>query len=163
MTTRVLNNSDHPAFKFLLEQSMNELQAKTAAHDAGWRLADSDWSVDQDKGEIVFTPPNGMVAIAPVQIIGTYNSVDGTWLWGWDNPSVDPALQSDALVVRDYGEKHEIEQLTTLKFACTQDDAWLLTALACKLCGAQGAYRGPADTTYIFMTFGDVRLQMNHQ
>lgn len=161
MSSHVRKNSDHPAFKFLLERSMNELQAKTAAHDASWHLAEADWSVDQDTGEIVFDAPNGVVATAPVQIIGTYNSIDGTWLWSWDNPSIEPELQSHALQVRDYGEKHEIDQLTTRKFACTEDDAWLLTALACKLCGAQGAYRGPADSTFIFMTFGAVSIQKN--
>jgi hypothetical protein len=137
---------------------MEELKAKTAAHDASWHLADADWNVDQDVGDIVFTTPQGIVATAPVQIIGTYNSLDGTWLWSWDNPSIEPALQGHALQLRDYGEKHGIAQLTTRKLACSEDDAWRLTALACKLCGAQGAYRVPADSTYIFMTFGNVTL-----
>lgn len=151
-------NGDHPAFKRLLAQSIEELRAKTAAQDATWHLGDSDWNVDQDTGEIVFTSPKGIVATAPVQIIGTYNTRDGTWLWGWDNPSVEPALQQHALEVRAYGEKHGVAQLTTRKLTCTEDDAWMLTALACKLCGAQGVYRGPADTTFIFMTFGVVTL-----
>jgi hypothetical protein len=30
--------------------------------------------------------------------------------------------------------------------------------VACKLCEAQGAYRGPSDTALVFMNFGDVQL-----
>ena len=137
---------------------MEELQAKTTAHDASWRLGQADWNVDQDNGEIVFTTPDGVTATAPVQIIGTYNSLDSTWLWAWDNSSIDVALQFHAGKVREYGFKHGIDELTTRKLQCTEDDAWMLTALACKLCDAQGAYRGPADSTFIFMTFGDVTL-----
>lgn len=155
---KATRSSNHPAFKFLLAQSMEELKAKTSAHDAAWHLGDADWSVDQDTGEIVFTTPDGATAIAPVQIIGTYNSVDSTWLWAWDNPSIDVALQTHASKVREYGFKQGIGELTTRKLKCTEDDAWLLTALACKLCDAQGAYRGPADATYVFMTFGEVTL-----
>jgi hypothetical protein len=33
-----------------------------------------------------------------------------------------------------------------------------MAAFAVKLCAAQGAYRGPAGSTYIFMTFGEVKL-----
>jgi hypothetical protein len=36
--------------------------------------------------------------------------------------------------------------------------AWEFTALACHLCDAQGAYRGPAGTALVFMTFGEVTL-----
>jgi hypothetical protein len=146
------------AFKTLLAQSMEELRLKTEAHDAGWGLGQADWNVDQDQGEIVFTGADGITATAPVQIVGTYNSEDGTWLWGWDHPSVVPALQEDAKRVRDYGCKHGIKRLTTRKLACTEDEAWELAALACKLCDAQGAYRGPAGTTFVFMTFGEVTL-----
>jgi hypothetical protein len=33
-----------------------------------------------------------------------------------------------------------------------------MTALAVKLCDAQGAYRGPSGSSYVFMTFGEVQL-----
>src|SRR5947209_19712354 len=35
----------------------------------------------------------------------------------------------------------------------SEDDAWQLTALACKLAGAQGGYRGPMGSTLVFVTF----------
>jgi hypothetical protein len=145
-------------YRQVVEQSMDELRLKTAAHDAGWRLGEADWSVDQDAGMIVFTRSDGVTATSPVQIIGTYNTEDGTWLWGWDHPSVVPALQDHAKQIRAFGEKHGIEKLTTKQLECDESEAWEFAALACKLCNAQGAYRGPAGTAMVFMTFGKVQL-----
>src|SRR5262245_7093313 len=147
-----------PDFDTLVAQSVQELRLKTAAHDAAWGLGGADWSVDQAQGEIVFTRTDGITATAPVQIVGTYNGDDDTWLWGWEHPSVVPALQEHARRVREYGLKHGIKRLTTRKLACSQDEAWELTALACKLCDAQGAYRGPAGSAFVFMTFAEVTL-----
>ena len=56
------------------------------------------------------------------------------------------------------GEEHGIAALTTRKLECDEAEAWEFTALACKLCDAQGGYRGPAGSTLIFMTFDDVQL-----
>src|SRR4051812_26144188 len=95
---------DDSEFRALIEMSMEELRVKTAAHDGAWDLASADWEVDQETGLIVFTGA-GVTATAPVQIIGTYNTLDGTWLWGWDHPSVLPALQEHAGRVRAYGEE----------------------------------------------------------
>lgn len=144
-------------FRALVERSMEELRLKTAAHDAGWGLGAADWAVDQDTGLITFTGKT-MVATAPAQIIATYNTLDGTWLWGWDHPSVEEGMAEHARQVHEYGKKHGLAALTTRKLACSEGEAWEFTALACHLCGAQGAYRGPAGTALVFMTFGEVTL-----
>ncbi len=146
------------AFQDFLEQCVAELTAKAGVHDATWHLSECSWSVDQDTGVIEFAHPDGLVATCPVQIVGTYNTADGTWLWGWDHPSVVAPLQEHAFAVRQYGEENGIDCLTTQKLACSQEQAWEFTALACKLCGAQGAYRGPAGSAFVFMTFGNVTL-----
>jgi hypothetical protein len=147
-----------PDYELLIQQSIEELRLKTAAHDATWHLGEAAWDVDQDAGEIVFTAPNGIAAVCPVQIIGTFNSLDNTFLWGWDHPSIEPPLRRHAEQVRAYGEQFNIEELITRKLSCSEQDAWKFTALACKLCDAQGAYRGPAGATFVFMTFGEVSL-----
>jgi hypothetical protein len=144
-------------FDTLIAQSMEELRLKTQAHNATWHLGEADWSVDQDQGQIVFEH-KGITATAPVQIVGTFDGDDSTWLWGWDHASVVPALQEHARRVREYGEDHGITRLTTKKLVCSENEAWEFAALACKLCDAQGAYRGPAGSAFVFMTFGKVTL-----
>lgn len=145
-------------YRDTVERAVEELRLKTAAHDATWHLGEADWDVDLDAGEVYFTAPSGIVATCPVQIIGTYNTEDGTWLWGWDHPTVDEPLGDHARRVEAFGEKHGIDLLTTRKLECTEDDAWEFTALACHLAGAQGGYRGPMGPTLVYMTFGDVTL-----
>lgn len=149
---------DPEELKVLIEKSKNGLAVVTAAHDATWQLGAADWSVDQDAGTIVFQSPKGLRAEAPVQIIGTYNTADGTWLWGWDHPSVLPALSANAKRLLEYGKQHGFARLTTRKLECSEDDCWELTALAFHLCEMNGAYRGPSGDVRVFVTFGEVRL-----
>jgi ribosomal protein L37AE/L43A len=151
-------NQPEPDFDTLVERSMEELRIKTAAHDGIWQLSKAVWDLDQDAETITFTSRNGMTATCPVQIIGTYNTADGTFMWGWDHPSVEPALQKHAKIVRAYGEQHGIALLTSPKIACGKDDAWQLTAFACKLADAQGGYCGPAGATLVYVTFGTPRV-----
>jgi hypothetical protein len=145
-------------FRALLDRSMEELLSKQAAHTAGWGLGTMDrWDLDQEDGRLVFTSTE-LTATAPAQIIGTYGIESGTFLWAWDHPSVLPTLREHALRVREYGEQHGIAALTTRKLQCEEFEAWEFTALACHLCGAQGAYRGPGGAALVFMTFGEITL-----
>src|SRR5215813_6288208 len=160
MTCLVQIQSDLPSdFSTLQRMSVEELAIKTRAHQEAWGLGKIDrWDLSQHTGELVFSLPDGMKAVCPAQIIGTYNSQDQTWLWAWANPSIDEKLRADALKVRKYGEEHHIDRLTKSKWKGTEDDAWAMAALAVKLCGEQGAYRGPSGATYVFITFGEVKL-----
>lgn len=146
-------------FLTLQKVSINELKLKTDAHRKAWGLGRTNrWDLSQDTGELVFSLPDGLKAVAPAQIIGTYNAADHTWLWAWANPSIDDKLKVDALKLRKYGEEHQIQRLTERKWVGTEDDAWAMVALAVKLCGKQGGYRGPAGSTHVFIAFGEVAL-----
>lgn len=148
-----------PELESLIDAAWEELQLKTQAHHAGWGIGDAEeWSIDQDEGDLVFTFADGMVARCPAQIVGTFDSKAGTWMWAWHNPSVVPALQADALALRKMGEEKGYAILTQPTWPCEEIDCWRMTALAARVCDRQGAYRGPAGTTYVFMTFGDVTL-----
>lgn len=149
-------------FATLQKMSMDELKLKTDGHRKAWGLDKTiRWDLNQESGDLIFSLPDGMKATCPAQIIGTYNSEDHTWLWAWANSSIEEELKVDALKVRKYGEEHHIDRLTTRKWVGTEDEAWSMVALAVKLCGKQGAYRGPAGTTYVFITFGEVKLNKN--
>lgn len=149
---------DPPEFEALITKASARVQALTEAHVGLFRLDEASWAVDQDEGTITFTNSKGIRATAPVQIIGTYNTEDGTWLWGWDHPSVVPALAEAAATVKAYGDEHGVSDLVTRKLACSEDRCWAFTAVACELTEAQGAYRGPAGPALVFMTFGAVKL-----
>ena len=152
-------NGETPEFKALLENSMAELRAKTTGHQVGWGLGKSNrWSLDQSLGDLIFTFDSGVIATCPAQIVGSFVSDENTWLWAWANPSIADSLKRDSLRVRDYGQQQKIARLTTEEWSGTEEDAWAMAALACKLCNAQGVYRGPAGVAGVFMTFGEVVL-----
>jgi uncharacterized protein DUF6882 len=160
MLALVQGNSQLPSdFATLQKVSIEELKLKTDAHRAAWGIDRiKRWDLNQDDGQLVFSFADGMKATAPAQIIGTYNTDDHTWLWAWANPSIEDKLKSDALKLRKYGEEHHIDRLTQRKWVGTEDDAWAMVALAVKLCGEQGGYRGPAGATHVFIAFGAVAL-----
>lgn len=148
-------------YEDLFEQAQAELQTKTEAHAASWGLGkDTDWGLEQDEGELILIFDNGVEVRAPAQIIGSYNSNDGSWMWSWANSSILQSLTEDARRVRAYGEEHKIGRLITPKWTGEESEGWAMTALAVKLCDAQCAYRGPVGDSgsYIFMTFGEVKL-----
>jgi hypothetical protein len=148
-----------PDYARLVARSEEALRTKTAGHSAAWGLdRAASWAVDQQAGTLVFTHEDGTVATAAVQIVGSLDTRLGTWLWGWDHPSVRPPLRAHAERVRAHGEEHGIAELTTLELPADEARAWRFAALACELNDAQGAYRGPAGDVLTFMTFGTVEL-----
>src|SRR5687768_7920463 len=87
--------SDFPTLQKL---SIEELELKTDAHDEVWGLRKHHrWDLVQEVGDLVFSFDDGFRAVAPAQIIGSYNSEDQTWLWAWANPSIHEKLRKDAL------------------------------------------------------------------
>ena len=138
---------------------MEELQLKNEAAYKIWGLGTFDrWDIDQEVGDLVFSNSDGVKVAAPAQIIGSFSINDSSWLWAWDNPSIVDDLKIHSLKLKAYGEKYGIEKLTTRKWIGTEDEAWAMTALAVNLCDTQGAYRGPAGSAYVFMTFGKVEI-----
>jgi hypothetical protein len=149
------NASTAPAgdFQQLLATSVQELQAKNEAHKS-WGLGSFDrWDLDQETGNLVFTKDDGSTVTTKAQIIGSLSTRDNSWLWAWDNPSILDPLKADARKLQAYGQEHGIEKLTSRKWTGTEEDAWAMAALAVKLAGAEGAYRGPSGNSFVFITF----------
>jgi hypothetical protein len=91
-----------------------------------------------------------------VQIIGTYDTAEGTWTWAWANPLVSPSLAQHAEKLRSYGERHALAELLSRKLTCDEQHCWDFVAADVAMSGAQGAYRGSSDTIMVFMTFGNI-------
>ncbi|WP_370679106.1 DUF6882 domain-containing protein [Comamonas sp. GB3 AK4-5] len=138
------------------------LDLQTTAHAASWHLGEEkNWSADLEAGTIAFDFADGTVATAAIQVVGTYNQADGSFLWGWDHPSVPAVLGAHAQLARDWGQLQGAAAFTERKLQCSEDDAWSFAAVANRLAEANGVYRGTAGNTLVFMTFGSVRLQKN--
>lgn len=145
-------------FKALLEKAQNDLQAKTASHQTVWGFGKaSRWDLNQNDGVLIFTFPDKKVT-CDAQIIGSFDKSQGTWLWAWGNPSVATNLTTASKQLLEYGKQHGFQRLTRAEWKATEQEAWDMVSLATLVCQAQGAYRGPAGDTYVFMTFGAPKI-----
>lgn len=136
------------------------LAAQTSAHAAGWRFGEEErWEVDMEKGRLVLHFADGTVASAPIQVVGTYQRADSSFLWAWEHPSVPPELARHAEITKAWAGINQLGQFTTAKPQCTEDEAWDFAATVNRLNNTNGAYRGSAGTTLVYMTFGDMTLQ----
>jgi hypothetical protein len=145
-------------FKSLLQKARNDLQTKTASHEAVWNFGKAArWDLKQDDGILIFTYPDKTVT-CNAQIIGSLDKSQGTWLWAWGNPSIATNITAASKQLMGYGKQHGLEKLTRAEWKATDQDAWDMTALATLIFQAQGAYRGPAGDAYIFMTFGAPKI-----
>jgi hypothetical protein len=143
-------------FDGLLRLSMEELLLKTQTHQNTWLFGkEEQWNLDPGQGEVAFSFP-GRLVTAPAQIIGTYSGETAIWTWSWANSSVPENLSAHALRLKEYGEQSGIPRLTSPEWAAEETDCWYMAALACRLCGFQGAYRGPSENIYSFITFGEL-------
>ncbi|KAF5288541.1 hypothetical protein FQR65_LT20944 [Abscondita terminalis] len=82
--------ADAIGVEMLIAQGLSTIQVTTSAYSELFGLERADWSVDLPAGQIKFTTPES-VAVGQVQVIGTMNPDAGTWMWGWDHPSVPAA------------------------------------------------------------------------
>ncbi|WP_278469655.1 DUF6882 domain-containing protein [Gimesia maris] len=142
-----------------IQQAIEGLRVQTAAHSSTWNLGDEDtWSAEQDSGRIEFSFADGTIAETDMQIIGTYNTNDGTFLWGWDHPYIKEPLRAHAKLARQFGEQHKLSNFTERIVECAESEAWEFTAVAARLANANGAYCGPSGTALVYMTFGEIEL-----
>ncbi len=147
------------AFRSLLKSSRKELKSLAAANQRSWGLGQEDrWNFSLDTGELVFHFPKSSVRTT-AQIIGSFDRRGEIWTWSWANPAIHDRLTRHAVRLRDYGREHDIHRLVTPTFEATEGDGWDMAALAIRLCDAKGAYKGPVEASFLFITFDEVQIR----
>ena len=98
------------------------------------------WDVDMKANEFRWTGTKG-VAICPVQILGTRNPANDSWLWGWRHEEILPELRTAAEAVRVWGEQRGLLALTEPEVPCLYNQGRMFGNLAVGL--------GLGDFTYV--------------
>lgn len=149
-----IEDVDKTPEQHFLAGALTRLQTCSAQHSASWGLGtETQWNLDMNSGQLRLSFADGREMNFPVQVVGTYNTQNGSFMWGWDHPSVPVPLRRAAQHVHDYGEEHVIERFTTRTISCSEAEAWEITAAAAQLDNVTGAYRGDAGGTWVYMTF----------
>nr|WP_086939864.1 DUF6882 domain-containing protein [Thaumasiovibrio occultus] len=143
-----------------VDAAMGVLRNQADIHDVTWQIGEAERVyINQTEGVIWWTFADGKEVTAPVQIIGTYDPSNDSFLWGWDHPSVQPALREHAQLVKEFGETYNIAVLTQPMVTITEQEAWQFVAMANRLGSANGGYRAEAGGPLVFVTFGDITLK----
>lgn len=154
------SNSVAGAVPDFIQASLSGLQSQTAAHSQTWNFGSEEtWAADLALGTITFTFSNGNVACTNIQVVGTYNTEDGSFMWAWDHPSVPEQLRAHSLLAKKWGEENKQVSFTQRKVHCTEDEAWEFAAVTNRLANANGVYRGPAGTALVFFTLAEIKLE----
>ena len=145
------------AFEELVGAAMSYLKDCQHRLEEEYRLGKwsrYDWS--QKTRQLVFSDGGAPKVIADIQFVGSVSTKADTWLWAWDNDSVDPGLFEALLTIRQYGEAHGFPHLTTPKWYAQEVDGWEMTSIAAFLLRAKGAYRSPRENGFTFMILTSV-------
>jgi hypothetical protein len=145
------------AFKELIEAATSYLKDCQRHLEQEYRLSKwprYDWS--QETRKLVFSDGGVPKVVADIQFVGSVSTETDTWLWAWDNHSVDPGLFESLLRIRQYGEAHGFPHLTTPKWYAHEVDGWEMTSIAAFLLRAKGAYRSPGKNGFMFMIITSV-------
>lgn len=113
------------------------------------------WYYDHDTG--LFTLSTGDSELNfRFFTVGTFSNNTKTWKWSWDNEDTLDNAKEPTLAVKEYGEGHGYDRLTTGYFPTDEIEAWALTAIAARLNKGIGAYRAVDEHLLIFMVLTEL-------
>jgi hypothetical protein len=143
----------------LLNEGREMIDRTSKAHRERWGLGSAKrWVLDQDLGQIVWSFEDH-VASAPAQILGSWNGKVSSWVWSWDNESVQAPLRTTAEEVRAIGVLNGIGALATSPLKLNEEQVRDLVAVAFRLAGATGLYHHYDGVLATYITFGPVTLE----
>jgi hypothetical protein len=143
----------------LLLQGREVVEQTTRAHAERWGLGTAkQWALDQDDGRIVWSFADH-VASAPVQILGSWNAQVSSFVWSWDNDSIQAPLCATAEKVRAFGTEHGVGALHTSPLNLGEEQARDLVALAFQVGGCTGLYHPYDGRLATYITFGPVTIE----
>ena len=113
--------------------------------------------LNESTGQLVFSDSSATPRVlATVQIVGSVDVENRTWLWAWANPDVDAHLCADIHEVRMLGDAQRIEQLTTPFWDGDAVDGWEMTSISAYVLQAEGAYRAASSRGFVYMVMRSV-------
>ena len=148
-----------PDLGTLLLEGQAAIARTTEEHSARWGLGNARrWVLDQGDGRLVWSFDDH-IASAPAQVLGSWNSEVGSFVWSWDNGSIADALCETASNVRAYGAEHGIGALTTSPLQLDEEKVRDLVALAFRVGRCTGLYAHFDGTLASYFAFGKVTLE----
>lgn len=145
-------------YKKWMHKAVHQAQAQNERCAKAFRLSSwPRWQTELDKGHLYFVEDGIPRVVASVLVAGSISNRCGTWLWSWGNESLPTVVKDEMFLVRAWGVKENIAQLSDPKFPADQEDAWELASAALRILDGKGIYRCPHDAGAIWVVFRDIR------
>ncbi len=143
----------------LLIHGREQIDRTTRAHAERWGLGTAkQWALDQDDGRIVWSFEDH-VASADVQILGSWNGQVTSFVWSWDNDSIQTPLCATAEKVRAFGAEHGVAALNSSPLKLDEGQVRDLVALAFQVGGCTGLYHPYDGRLATYIAFGPVTIE----
>jgi len=156
-----------------IEQCSTELVGQNKVLEERYGIGKSNWNADLLEGTVRFSHADGLV-VADVEVVGTVNTNDDSFLWACDNRSfnVMPEIVKASQQTKDFlDDMHYLymweSPINDLRYKMLRQvvmgetaipEAQRLTAVANKLSGALGAFAPMVNETQgIFFLIKKVR------
>jgi hypothetical protein len=114
------------------------------------------WNYDFERRTLTFSQDEIAKVIATIQVVGTTSDLSSTWLWGWANKHLPPAITASMENVKLFGETEGLVELAGPSAPDDEHLGWAMTAIAAKILGAKGAYRCPDDNGFVYLVYMDI-------
>lgn len=142
-------------FEDLLQQAYCPAMIRQRAF--GEFLNGRDWNLDLKTGIVKF----GDDLTFPIQLLGSYSEISGTWLWSWDNPGLlswPSKILEFVNKLRDRGGIFSIPS-----FPLENISGHEISMVCSHLLGGIPYYRGPYPNGAVFFLVLDIPEDMNRK
>jgi hypothetical protein len=109
------------------------------------------WDWDDEAVTLTFSDPDKPPLVIHVTVVGTTRGEE--WQWTWANRNFEDRSRLGMDKVREFGETHGFEKLTTAFFDADEHTGWEMTSVAVHILKAFGSYRFPTDEGYCYLVF----------
>jgi len=140
------------------QQAIQELAEKNQKLSEEFQLGKwPRFDFDLEEGWLTFSSEGKPAVRAAVQVVGTVAS-GKDWLWAWANDWWSEVVTRDAREARQFGQKHNISELTrpSLQDEDLEALGWELSAVAVRITSARGVYRAPTGKGLLFVLLKEI-------
>lgn len=130
-------------------ESVALMQARTDAFVQRFGLSGQPFRWDLDTARIMFACADRGVS-ADLCVVGSVSAAEGTFLWSWANEAIPPQARARIEEVREFGEAHDLDLLTTAAWPGGRAEGLEMLAVAARILDADGVLVDAVDDLTFF-------------
>ena len=158
----ITNDTQRPNFSEecikLIEKSYLYMTQQQKIMEDVYQLSSYErWDYNQLTGKLTFSDGDTVKLEIDYEEVGSISESTNTWLWAWDNESIEVKVKSEIIKIKEYGLKNKFEPLTKSKWYASEYDGWEMASVSAYLLNAKGVYKVPAENNYSFMIFKNIK------